>query len=199
MDEEGSVLTIQGERTVAAFEATLKTLHRLVELRGKARSGDAAAELEVALLEGDLDMIAFDELQKRVEGKKLSAEQTALVGEIEMRGLIGAVRNARQDPDAANAAAKKLAEAYAAGRVPASKGQQETLYFIVFQHALSEADPDLAQKAFDAAKALVKERVGADPGFDTWVKGMQDKIDDVRAQKEGGCGGDEGIEIGEDK
>ncbi|MFI5403487.1 MAG: hypothetical protein ACHQ1G_11160, partial [Planctomycetota bacterium] len=141
MDEEGSVLTIQGERTVPDFEATLKKLHRLVELRGKARGGDAAAELELALLEGDLGILPFDEVQKRVAGKKLSEAQTALLDQMELTSLIGAVMNARQDPDAANAAAQKLAEAYAAGRVPASKGQQETLYFIVFQHALSEGDP----------------------------------------------------------
>ncbi len=195
MDEEGSVLATQGDRTVAGFDATFKRLQRLFDLRAKARSGDAAAEIDVALLEGDLELIAFDEVQKRLEGKKLSDAQNGLFKDVELSSMMAEVDKA-PDEAAGKAVAKKLADAYAAGRLPATKERKQRFFFILLQYADSEQDADLAQKALDAVKPMLKEEMGDDPRLAAWIQKRQDAIEELRAKKEGGCGGDEGMEEG---
>ncbi len=194
MDEEGTVFATQNDRTVAGFEQTLMRLQRLVDLRAKAKTGDDAAEIDVALLEGDLELLSFDEVQKRLDGKKLSDAQNELLRDVEITSMLNAVVSAGRDQAAAMAAAKKVTDAYTAGRVPASKGRHQLFYFIVFQSALAEGDPDLAQKALDAVKPLVREMVGNDQSFDAWAREQQEAVEDVRAKK--AAGAEEGVEEG---
>ena len=197
MDGGGNVLvTHQGERTVAAFDATFQRLQRLFDLREKARNGDAAAEIEVALLEGDLEILAYGEVQKRIDGKKLSDAQTEMLKDLELGAMITEVGNST-DQETGLAAAKKLADAYAAGRVPVAKGRKQPFFFILLQYAHSQKDAVLAQKALDAVKPILKEEMGDDPRLSSWIQKQQDGIDELRAQKEEGCGeDDEGIEEG---
>lgn len=196
MDAEGNVLVTQGERTVAAFDATFQRLQRLFDLRAKAKNGDAATEIEVALLEGDLEIIAYDEVRKRIEGKKLSDAQTEMLKDLELAAMITEVSNST-DQETGLAAAKKVADAYAAGRVPVAKGRKQQFFFILLQYGHSQEDAVLAQKALDAVTPILKEEMGNDPRLNAWLQKQQDGIDALRATKEEGCGEeDEGIEEG---
>ena len=108
MDAEGSVLVTQGARSVAGFEANLGKLQRLFDARAKAKAGDAAAEIDVALSEGELDMIPFEEVQKRLENKKLTEAQTAMLGEVELGAMVSALHKA-EDEATGKAALKTIA------------------------------------------------------------------------------------------
>ncbi len=199
MDDAGNVLAKQPdtERTVEGFRKTLAgSVQRFLDLRAKAQAGDAAAQIEFALLEGDMGTIPFEEVQKRLEGKKLSDAQKAQLGELEMGAMIAAVGKAEGE-DASRAAMKKVADAYAAGRMPAAKERQYEFLNILLTYGMAEEDPDLAQKALDALKPVLREMMGTgNKRLEDQISALEDKIADLRAAKEGGKGGDEGIEEG---
>ena len=197
MDETGGVVAVQGDRSVAGFQKTLaESVQQFLDLRAKAQSGDAAAQIEFALLEGDLGRIPFADLQNRLKGKKLSDAQKVRVGDIELGTLIAEVDKAREDA-ARGAAMKSVADAYAAGRLPSGSERKMEFLGIVLRHGLVTEDPDLAQKAIDTLKPLYEEAYGKDnPKLQQHLQQVSDKIAELRDAKAGGCGSDEGIEEG---
>lgn len=196
MDETGGVLAVPGDRSVEGFQKILGgKVKEFTDLRAKAQSGDAVAQIDFALLEGNLGRISYEDVQKRLEGKKLSDVQKALLGDVELGVLMADVGKAT-DKTSAQTAMKKVAEAYAAGRVPTGSEKKMEFLGIVLQEGLTEEDPDLAQKALDAVKPLYEEAYGKDnPKLQQWLQGVADKISEMRAAEEG-CGEEEGIEEG---
>jgi hypothetical protein len=196
------VVAIQGDRSVAGFDRTLKEgVQRFLDLRAKAAAGDATAQIEFALLEGDLGRIKFDELSKRLEGKALSDSQKEALKSVQAGAVLAeakaALNNGRGSKEAWGIAGKMLADAYAAGLMPAAAERKQEFCAILLQYALNvQKDADLAQRALDDLKPLL-EAMGADnPQVGKWLRVQEDKIAELRAQeKEGGCG-DEGIEEG---
>lgn len=197
MDEEGGIIVVQDDRSVAGFQKTFQErVQRFLDLRAKAQSGNAAAQVDFALLEGDLGRIPFADVQKRLEGKTLSDAQKTTLADVELGSLIGEVSKA-QDEQSGRAAMKKVADAYAAGRVPAAGERRMQFFGIVLQHGLLEEDPDLAQKALDAVKPLYEEAYGKDnPKLQQYFLQISDKIAELRGAKTEGGGKDEGIEEG---
>jgi hypothetical protein len=195
MDETGDVLVQQGARTVAGFQTTLGKLQSLFDARAKAKAGDAAAAIDVALMEGDLEIAAFADVQKRLEGKTLTETQKTLLGELELLSLMDDVTHAT-DEGTANAAMKKVADVYAQGRMPNS-GERKMLFFrILLQHGITENDADLAQKALDAVKPLMEEAYGKDnPQLQSYFQKVADKIAEMRQAAKGETN-DGGIEEG---
>ena len=195
MDDEGGVVAVQNDRTVAGFEKTYKgDVQRFLELRAKAQSGDAAAQIEFALLEGSLGRITFDETRKRLEGKNLSDAQKAALADVEMGAMIGALHGS-QDEASAKAAMKTIADAFAAGRVPSGTEQKRQFLEAALQYGLVEKNADLAQKAFDAIKPVYEELAGKDnPRLQQWIRETADMIEDMRPAKD--AGNDSGIEEG---
>jgi len=125
-----------------------------------------------------------------------------MLGDVELGELIREVGKA-QDEATAKAAMKKIADTYAAGRVPQATERKMEFFGIVLQHAFVEEDPDLAQKALDVIKPLYEEAYGKDnPKLQKWLQDREDQIAELRHAAENGCGEkDEGIEegCGEDK
>ncbi|MCK6459099.1 MAG: hypothetical protein L6Q95_04310 [Planctomycetes bacterium] len=196
MDQEGEVLTTQGARTVKGFEATLGKLQRLFDARAKARGGDAAAEIDVALSEGELGMIAFDEAKKRLGDRKLTDAQKVLLADLELGSMITDLQNAK-DEAAQRALMKRIADSAAGGQLPADGEKKEIFLRITLNYAVNEEDPDLAQKAFDALKPIYEEMSGKDnPRLQEWMRRVEDKIAEMRSAKKEGCGSDEGMEEG---
>jgi len=195
MDANGEVIVAPNGRSVASFAATLKRLQRLFDARAKAKGGDAAAEIDVALTEGDLEIIAFAEVQKRLENKKLNDDQKSLLAELELAGLMAEVTSA-QDEQSARTGMAKIAAAYAQGRIPSTNERKLLFLRILLQHGLTEEDADLAQKALDGVKPLMEEAYGKDnPQLQQYFQKVADKIAEMRAPAEG-CGEDEGMEEG---
>lgn len=197
MDDDGTIITVQDDRTVAGFDKTFKEkVQRFLELRAKAQSGDPGAQIDFALLEGDLGRIKFDEVQKRLEGKKLSDAQKQVLGEVELGAMIAAAADAT-DEGAFRDAAKRLADGFAAGRVPATNERKQPFFNILLQYGLSEKNPDLAQKSLDALKPILRETLGDNnERLEAAIRKMDDKIAELREPKKEGGGGDEGIEEG---
>ncbi len=196
MDAEGSVLVTQGARSVAGFEANRGKIQRLFDARAKAKAGDADAEIDVALYEGELDMIAFDEVRKRLENRKLTDEQKSLLGEVELGAMVSALHKA-EDEATGKAALKTIVDAFVTGRMPNDEDRKQPFLQAVLSYAVNEEDPDLAQKAFEPLKALYQEVHGKDnPQLQQWVNRVEDKIAEMRAARKEGGGSDEGIEEG---
>ena len=195
MDDEGGIVAVQNDRTVAGFQKTYKADARpFLDLRAKAQSGDATAQIDFALLEGRLGRITFDETRKRLEGKNLSDAQKAALADIELGGMISALL-ASQDEASAKAAMKTIADAFAAGRIPIGIERRAQFLGAALQHAMTEKSADLAQKAFDAIKPVYEELHGKDPRLQQWIRETTDRIEDMRASKEAPAK-DEGIEEG---
>lgn len=197
MDDEGGVIAVQGERTVAGFEKTLNgKAQRFLDLKAKAASGDAAAQIDFALLEGELGRVPFEDLKKRLAGKKLSDAQTAALGDVELGAMMAVVQGA-QDEATARAGLKVVADAFASGRLPADTQRRQTFLGFTLSYALSTEDAALAQKAFEPLKALIEEEHGKDnEQVKEWVRKVGHKIADLRAASEEQSGSDEGIEEG---
>lgn len=198
MDDEGAVLAVQGDRSVAGFEKTLNgKVKRFLDVRAKAQAGDPVAQIDLTLLEGDLGRIPLEEVQKRLAGKTLSDTQKVMLGDVELGALIADLQKAK-DEATAKAGMKKIADAFAEGRVPSGDEKKQQFLQIVLGYAVSEEDADLAQKAFDPLKVLLEQAHGQDnPQVQQWTQRVADKIAEIRdAQKKEGCGADEGIEEG---
>jgi hypothetical protein len=196
MDEKGDVLVTQGARSVAGFEATLGKLTRLMDLRAKAATGDAGAQIDLALAEGDLDLIPFEEVQKRIEGKKLTDAQKAMLAEVEYGSMIASIYKAT-DKAAQQELAKKIADCFVAGRLPTDAGRKQAFYQVTLSYAMNEGDPDLAQKALDVLRPMLEQEHGKDnPQLQNSFRRVEDKIAEMREAQKEGCGADEGIEEG---
>ncbi len=200
MDDAGNVIAKQpgSERTVEGFRKTLaEKVQRFLDLRAKAQAGDPAAQIDFALLEGEMGSITFEEVQKRLEGKKLSDAQKAQLSDVELGAMMAAVGEAT-DQESAKAAMKKLADAYAAGRMPNSKEGKFEFLNVLVNYGLTAGDPDVAQKALDALKPLLRESMGSNnKRLEDQIRAVEDKIANLRTAKEGGTGeDDEGVEEG---
>ncbi|HEX5137179.1 MAG TPA: hypothetical protein VFY93_09415 [Planctomycetota bacterium] len=195
MDEEGGVLAVQGERTVAGFQKTLADkVQRFLDLRAKAKAGDPAAQIELTLLEGDLGRISFEEVQTRLKGKKLTDEQQAMLGDVELGAMISELQKS-EDEAAAKPRMKRIADTFASGRLPRDAEKKQMFLQITLSYAVSEEDPDLVEKAFGPLKAIYEQQLGNDPRVQEWARKIEDKIAEMRdAQK--GSGSDSGIEEG---
>lgn len=197
MDDEGKVLAVQGDRSVAGFEKTLKTkVQQFVDLRAKAKAGDPAAQIEFTLLEGDLARITLEEVNKRLQGKQLTDAQKAMLVDIELGEMMGELNNATSEAEA-RVTMKKVADAYAAGRSPTGSEKRLQFFGVVLTYAMAEENADLAQKALDAVKPIYEETYGKDnPKLQQWLKTMSEKIAEMRSAAKEGCGDDEGMEEG---
>ncbi len=193
MDEEGGIVAIEEERSVAGFRKTFhERVRRFMDLRAKARSGDLAAQVDFALLEGDLGRVRFAELRKRLEGKDLSAAQKVIMQDVELGEMIRDVTDA-QDDATAHANLDKLAAAYARGRSPSGGERRRQFLALVLEYALGHDDADLAQRALDAVRPLYEEAYGKDNvELQGWLRQTSEQINDLRAAKAGGCGCEDG-------
>lgn len=203
MDDAGGVIAAQPgrDRTVEGFRKTLAgNVQHFLELRAKATSGDPAAQIDFALLEGDLGRITFDEVQQRLEGKKLSDAQKLQCGGVQAGAVLAGVMKELQsvrDEQGFVPVGKKIADAYAEGLMPNGAERRQQYLSIVFNYALIQKDAAMATKALDAMKPVLKEMVGDDPRLADYFKGLEAKIEALGEAKEEGCGEeDEGIEEG---
>lgn len=198
LDQGGDLIAKQpgNARTVEGFQKTLDgDVKHFADLQAKAKAGDPAAQVDLALLEGDLGRIPFEEIEQRIAGKELSEAQSAMLVDVEL-GLLMAELDKAKSEDEANASAKKVADSFGAGRIPNDAEKKQRFIQISLSYAVREENPDLAQKAFDALRPLYEAQHGKDnPQLQRWIQQVSDKIAEMRAATEG-CGDDEGMEEG---
>jgi hypothetical protein len=201
LDDEGGLIAAQPgrERTVEGFQKTLAgTVQAFLDLRAKARSGDATAQIDFALLEGDLGRITFEEVQQRLGDGKLSDAQTAKLRGVEASAVLAAAVKELQtvrDEEGFLPVGKKVADAYAQGLMPDGTERRQQFLSVAFNYALATKDAALATKALDALKPVIKELAGDDPRVADWIKSQEGKIAALGEAKKEGCG-DEGVEEG---
>jgi hypothetical protein len=199
MDDEGQVIAVQPgrERTVEGFQKTLAgDVKRFMDLRAKALSGDAAAQIDFALLKGELGWVPFEDLKKQLDGKELSDAQRQQLRALEANALLAEVAKelaAAKSDDGFVAPAKRIVDAYAQGLLPSGPERQQQYLSIVFSYALFQKDAALAKKALDALTPVLKQMVGDDPRLAAWIRDQEDKI---AALNDAGAADDEGIDEG---
>jgi len=207
MDSDGTVLAVQPgfRRTVDGFAKTLhETVLRYVDLRAKAEAGDAAAQIDFAMLKCDLGQMEFEALQKEIAGKTLTDEQKRVLKSVEAGATLTAAKKAidqgRGNKEAFRAAAQGLVDALQKDLVPEAAERRQEFFSILFNYGMLEKDPDLAEKALAGIRVALTEMLGDISRFEASLQAAEKKIADLRAEQEdSGCGeeeGEEGIEEG---
>ena len=154
LDEEGNILARQGERTVAAFETTLKAVLDLRALEQKAKAGDTSGTADIVLAKLTLGSIKkLDEAKAALAAAgKLAPEQRkradGLLLALEMNELATEARK----PGSGIDLGARCAEWFTAGKIPS--GDATMFYTSIMTHAERTKDPQLFERAFAGYKAM---------------------------------------------
>lgn len=163
MDAEGNVLAKQGQRTVAAFEATVDRLAKRSALAKKAEAGDAAAKVDLAICDHELGSIDFAALQERTKGLSLTDAQKASIEqfgvEAEVASILNTARARPINPDSPNPMGEiptKLKAMKEKGRIP--KGNTATSFWVTLANAaITDGDKKAANEAYSELEKLAEK------------------------------------------
>lgn len=179
MDASGNVLARQRERSPAAFTATHKTLRGYLEMKKKADAGDTALAPDVFLTELELGALTLEEALKRREQlsqvpNDKAARMDGFIASLEVAALARDV----QGRDAAKkaAAGAKLAQMFAAGRVPKDDAGARMFFSLLMSHAEAEGDAALFEKAFVEFKAKAVN----DPRAQRFIDGAEARLEKLK-------------------
>jgi len=199
LDADGKVLAPQGDRSTAGFQKTYEQLATYLELKKKAAAGDAAAGIELALIETELGIIDFGELESKLQGKRLSKEQKARVDLLEVeagvKDALALLRAGRGKPESMTAAGKALYKFQKQGRAPESK-QGRTIFFnILARYGQQTKNVVLMESSVKALDEIYKD----EPRAKRFLAGLHKSLAALKAavkqkadpeSKSGsGCGG----------
>jgi len=197
MDANGDVITEADGRSVEDFRKTGAKIVKLGELRKKAAAGDEAAVIELALLEGELGLAKYAEVEKRLAGKTLTDAQKATLTELHANSAVKDVLESLTPgggEDALRAATEKLLALKKEGLAPTSPQLRFPFYNLLLRYGMMEKDPDLATDALNELKKMVPME---DAGMAAKVRAIEDQIEEMR-HPEKSCGPDDEEGCGED-
>ncbi len=161
LDAEGNVLARVEGQTVKDWARARKQIDRYHALKKKAAGGDVAAQIEVALFECLLGKIDYDEMEERLEGKKLSDAQKkqmrALELDVEVRDALQILRAERRADDAYTSVGEDLAAVFKKGETPASENLRPAYWKIIMKYGLLKKDHALAKAAIKKLAKLYGE------------------------------------------
>jgi len=197
LDTSGKVLAPQMERTAAGFQKTYDKLATYTALKKKAAAGDAAAGIEVALIECELGIIDFGELEGKLEGKQLSKDQKARLDVLEVEAAVkdalAILRAGRGKPESMTAAGKALHAFYKQGRAPESKRGRTIFFNVLARYAQQTKDVALMESSVKALDEIYKDQPRANQILARLHKGLEALKSAVKqkAGSDSGCGGDD--------
>ncbi|HEX5137177.1 MAG TPA: hypothetical protein VFY93_09405 [Planctomycetota bacterium] len=160
LDAEGEVLARHDadDPSVRALEETGAKVARLLDLRKKAASGDEAAKLDLLIVQCDLGVIEFPDLETEIEGKELSAEQQRAVGALRADAAVsdmGLVLAKNRDQAARDMAAEEFAGLYEKGTHPVRAANRRIYWGVLADHAAAAKDAPMLKDALAGLRAAL--------------------------------------------
>jgi hypothetical protein len=147
---------------VRALEETGALVKRSLELRKKAAAGDAASKIDLAIVQGELQVIELSDVEAAIEGQALSPEQERALATLradatasDMRQVLGKNR----DDAARKMAADAFLELYAKGAHPARLANRRVYWAVIAGQAVQGKDAAMLKAAIDGLRAVA----GAEP------------------------------------
>ncbi|MBK8096871.1 MAG: hypothetical protein IPK26_07180 [Planctomycetes bacterium] len=180
MDAEGEVTAKQGERTVAAFQATLSALSAVADLQKKATAGDKVATVDLLLAEmtlGRLDLAAAKARAEKalalgaLDGERKQKLDGALIG-LEVEDLMAGARTR----EAAAEMAEKCLAMLKEGRVPTGRVAR-TFYL----QAMSAAEKVNDAKTYETALGAVEKMMAGQQGAEAMLKRFRETLEKLKA------------------
>lgn len=181
LDASGEVIAQQGSQSVKGFEKTLGMLTRRADLTAKAAAGDAGAKVDLALLEGQLGNLDFEEVEEQLDGVELSPDQKKTLGMLQADATVNEhiliLRRTRGDKDALADARADLLELYKKGVYPDRNSWG--FWQILRGHAEETKDVKLMT---DCVANLKKILAGVDsPRAKKFVTDLEAKLAEMKA------------------
>lgn len=182
LDQDGEVLARQGERSVAAFEATLKQVQGYLDLRRRAAAGEAGLDAAVLVAELRLGRVGFEDARSRAAAlQKVSADQRAeldqLLLDAEVRGIL---ENMPREAEKQAAAGKRLAEIAASGRLPTSEVQRGFWAFLS-RYAADQKDAALLESCIQNLRQILPD----DERARQYLANLEAKLQELRQGAQG--------------
>ncbi len=179
LDADGNLIAKAGERTVAAFQKSLKAIAEIKTLESKQNGGDKSVGAKLLIAKLQLGTIAYEEAKtQRAAISKLDAstqqELDQLLTNLEFSSSM-------QGPSTKEvSAARQLAAAamFEAGRCP--DGQMATsFYSLVMTHA--EATQNV--KLYEQALNKLKQAIGANSPFQRLIEQREKVLEKMKASE----------------
>lgn len=198
LDAQGELLAQHnGPRTVEGFQATVAKGQEFLDLVAKAEAGDEQAQIELAMVEAELGRIDYEAAKKRLEGRTLTAEQSARLERLRLKSVVmehlaklqGAPRG---DATALNAAGEAFYPFLAAGATPES-GTMEANVFLQVLAGWTENLEDVAK--LEKIHAYLKAELAGNERAKPFLDGLATRIRDL---KDGASGEEEPAEEEDD-
>jgi hypothetical protein len=183
LDAEGGILARPDadDVSVKALEETAAKVVRSLDFRKKAAAGDAAAKVDLAIVQCDLGVIEFSDLEGEIEGATLTAEQERAVGTLRADATVTdmlAVLKKNRDQAAKDLAAEEFAALYRKGTHPARPLNRRFYWQVLAEHAAGAQDAAMLRVAIEQLRAAA----GAEPperlarqlkDLEAWLKKLE--------------------------
>ncbi len=178
LDENGDVIAkLSGNRDVAGFRAMMDSGAKLMAIRAKE---DKSLDDHVFLLKHDIEMgnAKLDDAKDRVsklEGLSdaQKKEIDGLLTDLEIADAMGSPKSREEYEALSEAAGKKFAEMWAAGREPTSEAAFQSFFIALLGHAEREGDADLFERALGKLREKFGDNARAKGFFDAQEKRLE--------------------------
>jgi len=198
LDDNGDIIAkLSGSRDVAGFKTMMESGAKFMTVRAKA---EKTLDDEVFLLKHDIDMgnVELAEAKDRVgklegltDAQKVEIE--GLLTNLEVKAALGNPTSREEAAVLAEAASKKFAEMWAAGREPTSDDQIQPFFILMLDHAERENDADL----FERALGKLKEKFGDNPRAARFFDAQDERLAKLKSAGDDDDGGED-AEDGDD-
>ncbi|MBL7008826.1 MAG: hypothetical protein ISR76_07490 [Planctomycetes bacterium] len=166
MDAEGNTLAEPAGREVKDFEATLKQLAELEDLRARIAKGEKGLEAKLFLAELEMGKYGFEEAKEKAKQfPKLTAEQKKRVAKLLLNAEVNDLLGKITSEEAMLETAVRMKELLDEGRIPDGEAG-DGFWSILMDWADRNSDAGVFEKALAALKAKYGEEEGAKAYFD---------------------------------
>lgn len=154
----GLVARHRGWPTLPAFRITAGKVQQLPALQKKAAAGDAAAKIDLLLLECELLKTDFAEVEEALEGKDLSdAQKKKLAGlgaDTDVAEIVPVLRRSRWSAEALADAGEMFAEHLGKGGIPQAVWNRGPFWLGLGYYAAANKKKDLYSRSLKELASL---------------------------------------------
>lgn len=159
LDAEGEVLARHDadDVSVKAFEETGARVKRSLELRKKADAGDAAAKIDLAIVQGELGVLEFSDVEAAIEGATLAPEQEHAVGALRADATVSdltLVLKKNRDDAAMKMVAEEFLALHGKGTHPARLANRRFYWTVLAGQSIQRKDAKMLRDAIEALRAV---------------------------------------------
>jgi hypothetical protein len=159
LDAGGEVLARPeaDDTSVKALEETGAKVGRSLELRKKVLGGDEASRVDLLIVQCDLGVIEFPDLESEIGDRKLSAEQERAVGTLRADATVAdmeAVLRKNRDQAARDLVAEEFVALYRKGAHPGRVSSRRFYWPVIAGQAVAAKDPAMLRDAIAGMKAV---------------------------------------------